>query len=175
MDGDGWGGNKSGLITPRAFDAAGGHAPFTNFVPSYQYDQDNRLVRTDLPVDTTSTNSNFNTHYYIHQQYDANGNVVWTSLPDANTDPNLVPASNKTTVQYYDTGSAYSTQDGSGTKTYFDYTADGQQDLKVPSDAFGNRDPAHSMQSLYLPAGHRHEPQDCGTMDSTYSNSVAIV
>src|SRR5260370_700111 len=66
-------GNKSALITPRAFDAAGGHAPFTNFVTSYQYDQDNRLVRTDLPVDTTSTNSNFNTHYYIHQQDDANG------------------------------------------------------------------------------------------------------
>ncbi len=162
-------GNKSALITPRAFDAAGGHAPFTNFVTSYQYDQDNRLVRTDLPVDTTSTNSNFNTHYYIHQQYDANGNVVWTSLPDANTDPNLVPASNKTTVQYYDTGSVYSTQDGSGTKTYFDYTAAGQQDLKVPSDAFGNLDPAHRMQWLYLPDGQLQERQDRGNQVITYA------
>jgi len=98
---------------------------------SYQYDQDNRLVRTDLPVDTTSTNSNFNTRYYVHQQYDANGNVVWTSLPDANTDPNLVPASKKTTVQYFDTGSVYSSQDGSGPKIYFDYSATGQQDLKA--------------------------------------------
>src|SRR5207245_7423143 len=111
-------------------------------------DQDNRLARTDLPVDTTSSNPNFSTHYYVHQHYDANGNVVWTSLPDTNTDPNLVPAVNRTTIQYYDTGSVYSIQDGNGPKTYFDYTATGQQSLKVPSDPAGNLDTAHRMQWL---------------------------
>ncbi len=162
-------GNRSQLIPPRAFDAAGGIAPFTNFVTSYQYDQDNRLVRTDLPVDSTSTNPNFNTHYYVHQQYDPNGNILWTALPDTNTDPSLVPAAKKTTMQYYDTGDIYSSQDGTGPKTYFDFTAAGQQDLKVPSDPSGNLDTAHRMQWVYLPDGQLQQRLDRGNQSITYT------
>jgi len=162
-------GNRTQLISPRAFDTAGGTAPFSNFVTSYQYDQDNRLIRTDLPVDSTSTNPNFNTHYYVHQQYDPNGNILWTALPDTNTDPNLVPATKKTTMQYYDTGDIYSSQDGTGPKTYFDFTAAGQQDLKLPSDSAGNLDTAHRMQWVYLPDGQLQQRLDRGNQSITYT------
>jgi len=162
-------GNRSQLVSPRAFDAAGGKAPFTNFVTSYQYDQDNRLVRTDLPVDTTSANPNFNTHYYVHQQYDPNGNILWTAAPDTSTDPSLVPAAKKTTLQYYDTGDIYSSQDGTGPRTYFDYTGAGTQDLKVPSDSAGNLDTAHRLQWVYLPDGQLQERQDRGNQSISYT------
>jgi YD repeat-containing protein len=43
-------GNVKRLISPRAFDAAGGQAPYTDFVESYSYDALNRVVTTKLPT-----------------------------------------------------------------------------------------------------------------------------
>jgi len=43
-------GNLKRLISPRAFDAAGGQAPYTDFVESFSYDANSRLVTTALPT-----------------------------------------------------------------------------------------------------------------------------
>jgi RHS repeat-associated protein len=43
-------GNVTRLISPRAFDAAGGQAPYTDFLESYSYDALSRLVTTTLPT-----------------------------------------------------------------------------------------------------------------------------
>jgi RHS repeat-associated protein len=42
-------GNLKRFISPRAFDAAGGQAPYTSYVESYTYDALERLVTTTLP------------------------------------------------------------------------------------------------------------------------------
>ena len=146
-------GNQTQLITPRAFDTSRGVAPFNSFATSYQYDAANRLVRIDLPVDAASSNPNFNTHYYVHRAYDANGNVLWNALPDTNSDPSLVPASKKTNLNYYDTGAIYSSQDPGNPPIRFDYTAEGRQSLRVPENGSGALDTAHVMQWLYFPDG----------------------
>jgi RHS repeat-associated protein len=162
-------GNRSSLISPRAFDVGNG-GPYTNFVTKYEYDADNRLTKTYLPVDTTSPiNLNFSTQYYVHQQYDANGNVKWTSVPVEQSDPSLVAPEKKMSVGYYDTGSIYSSKDGTGPTTYFDYTAAGQQSLKVPSDAAGNLDMAHRMQWTYFSDGQLKQRQDRGNQLISYT------
>jgi YD repeat-containing protein len=60
-------GNVKRLISPRAYDQAGGGPTFTDFVESYAYDALERLVTTTLPKASAETQA------YTHNSYDANG------------------------------------------------------------------------------------------------------
>jgi hypothetical protein len=90
-------GNVVQSISPRAYDASSDKVTFTNYVTSLHYDQLNRMVRQDLPVDGTYT-----TPYYVHRAYDFNGNLTSTSLPATQSDPTQVPAALKTASVYFD-------------------------------------------------------------------------
>jgi YD repeat-containing protein len=83
-------GNRTRLISPRAFDAGGPSGPWTQYVTDYAYDQVDQLTRTDLPKTSAETE-----RQSIHRAYDPNGNLEWTSLPVAAqtlpTSPTLRP------------------------------------------------------------------------------------
>src|SRR5205807_2647328 len=68
-------------------------------VTQYGYDNANRLTKVTLP------NAAGSTQYYVEPGYDANGNILCTSLPVA-TDQSCssVPDSSKTTMDYFDPG-----------------------------------------------------------------------
>jgi YD repeat-containing protein len=157
-------GNKKQQIGARAYDASTDKSTFTNYVTSFNYDAMNRLTRTDLPVD-----SNYTQQLYVHQQYDANGRVTWSALPDTNSDPTLVPASKKTTVQYFDTGWIYTSQDPGMPRFHFDYTAEGQQSFRAPEDSNGNLDPTHQMTWSYLPDGDLSIRSDVQGQSTTFT------
>jgi RHS repeat-associated protein len=157
-------GNKKQQIGARAFDASTDKSTFTNYVTTFNYDAMNRLTRTDLPVDGTYTQP-----LYVHKQYDANGRVIWTALPDTNSDPTLVPSSKKTTVQYFDTGWVYTSQDPGMPRFHFDYTAEGQQSFRAPEDSNGNLDPTHQMTWGYYPDGDLAARSDVQGQSTTYT------
>src|SRR5207248_2558470 len=57
------------------------------YVTNYRYDAVNQLNRLALPDDTDPNNP----RTYIHHQYDANGNVILTTLPVANEELDSPP------------------------------------------------------------------------------------
>jgi RHS repeat-associated protein len=157
-------GNRKTQITPRAYDASTDKATFNSYVTTYQYDELNRLVRTDLPTDSTYPQAQ-----YSHRAYDANGRVIWTALADTSSDPNLVPASKKTLVQYFDTGWIYASQDPGNPRVHFDYTPEGQQSFRAPEDANGNLDKSHQMTWSYFPDGDMQARSDIQGQATTYT------
>jgi YD repeat-containing protein len=162
-------GNTIAAISARAYDAAGGSGSYRRFVTSYHFDTLNRLVRTDLPVDPTSTDSRYGTQYYAHQAYDAIGNLLWTALPDTNSDPTLVPASKKSVMTYWDRAWIRTSKDPANPKVHFDYTSQGWQSLRVPETAQGQLDPALAMLRSYLPDGQLQQLTDQGGLGTGYA------
>jgi len=142
-------GNLKRLISPRAFDAAGGNPPYTDYVESYSYDALSRLVTTSLPTNASTPAA------YRHQAYDANSQTTWTSLPTTVSTPGGVTQPEKTTLSYWDTGAIYSSQDPASSKIRFDYTAEGWQASRVAEFITqpGTLDLLHAMYWEYLPDG----------------------
>jgi RHS repeat-associated protein len=145
-------GNVVQSFSPRAVDcsqvsaceATGG----TNYVTISHYDQLNRLVRQDLPVD-----GSFPTHYYVHRAYDFNGNLLSTSLAATQSDPTQVPAALKTVSAYFDPGWIASEQVGTDPRIHYDYNGKGQQTLRVPESKSGGLDFANQVFWSYQPNG----------------------
>jgi RHS repeat-associated protein len=153
-------GNLTSQVSPRGYDAA--PAPktsFSDFVTSYHYDGLNRLVRTDLPVQGTSP------HYYVHNGYDFNGNLVSSSLPVITSDPTQVAASSKTQLTYFDPGWIASSQDPGGPRVHFDYTGKGEQRLRTPESSSGTP----QIQWSYFPDGLLKERRDQQGQPVTYT------
>jgi RHS repeat-associated protein len=132
-------GNVVQTVRPRAVDCqnAGSTAcpqptGTTAYVITNHYDQLNRLVQQDLPVDATSTAVNT---YHVYSAYDFNGNLLSTSLPTSVTDPTQVPVGAKTVSAYYDTGWIASGQVGNDTPIHYDYKGTGQQTCRRPGSA----------------------------------------
>ncbi len=73
-------GNLKRLITPRAYDTAGGQAPYTDHVESYSYDALSRLVTTTLPTSPTfSTVIGNQTPYAYWRLGEASGTTMTDS------------------------------------------------------------------------------------------------
>jgi len=153
-------GNVMKSISPRAYDASSDKVTFTSFVTAYQYDAVNRLVRTDLPIDTTSSNPNFTTPYYMHRAYDAAGNVLWSSLPDTMSSPSQVPASDKTAMTYFDPGWVATSQDPGNPRVHFDYTPKGEQSTRTPENALGQLDLSKQITWSYYADGQLNQRID---------------
>jgi len=99
-------GNVLQLVSPRAYDTSpdpnkadpnGG--TFTDYVTSYSYDRDNRLIKTALP-----TSGAFPEQDFIYQKHDPDGYVSVTALPDPAGSLGAVPFTKKTTMTYFDPG-----------------------------------------------------------------------
>ncbi len=121
-------GNLARFISPRAWDEAGGEFPFEDFVTTYNYDALNRPIRTDLPDDPGDADD----PAYQHRAYDANGNLLWSSLPVQASNPANVPTEKKTTLTYFDPGWIKSSNDPGNPPIDFDYFAEGWQRLRTP-------------------------------------------
>jgi RHS repeat-associated protein len=120
-------GNLVREMSPRAWDAAGTREEgFPLYVTSYDYDVGDRLVRVKLPDDEATRQA------WVHHRYDANGNVVWTSLPVDTADPALVLEAQKTQVEYFDPGWVKQVTEPVRTWVKFDYTPRGEQASRDP-------------------------------------------
>jgi RHS repeat-associated protein len=121
-------GNRTRIISPRAYDIGGANGPYTFYVAVNDYDAANQLVRTTLPYDGRDGTE----RQYVHRSYDANGNVIWSSLPVTQPDATQVGAGAKTTMTYFDTGWIRTSDDPANPAVHFDYTATGRQSQRTP-------------------------------------------
>ena len=115
-------GNLSKVISPRAYDAANGGTP-TYYVTVNSYDALNRPTRVALPFDARDGTE----RQYVHHAYDANGNLVSTSLPVTSANPANVAATAKTQLTYLDPGWIRTSDDPANPTVHFDYSAQGWQ------------------------------------------------
>ena len=151
-------GNVTLQISPRAYDAA--PAPkinFANYVTGFHYDQLNRMVRQDLPVGPSAPD---NVPFYVHRAYDANGNLVSSSLPVATSDPSQVAPTSKTQLSYLDPGWIAISQDPGSPRIHFDYTAKGEQRTRTPEDAGSALDLSKQINWSYYADGMLQERRD---------------
>jgi RHS repeat-associated protein len=151
-------GNVSQLISPRAYDTGGPNGPYNDYVESYTYDALNRIIKTTLPKDASTTQA------YLHDAYDANGNETMVSLPTISSDPALLTTSEKTSTNYWDSGAIYSSTDPANPLIRYDYTAEGQQTSRIPESVAspGTLDLTRAMYWDYLPDGLTRALLDIG-------------
>jgi RHS repeat-associated protein len=157
-------GNRSRLISPRASDA-GGSGPYTNYVTAYNYDADNRLVRTDLPFDSRDGSE----RQYVHQAYDPNGNLLWSSLPVTSSSPADVADTARTVMTYFDPGWVRTSDDPNNPKVHFDYSAQGWQTERVPETSSGALDDSKRMTWDFYLDGQIKDRKDQGGQPSTFT------
>jgi RHS repeat-associated protein len=157
-------GNLRRLISPRAYDASADKVTFTDFVTTYSYDALERRVRTTLP-----SQGGMNVTYF-HEAYDANGNLIWTSLPTTQSTATNVAASDKTTNEYWDTDDLYSILAPAAPKIRYDYTAEGWQSARIPETAIGSGVPDYGRMVLwtYFADGKLKEQTDQAGLRDTF-------
>jgi RHS repeat-associated protein len=145
-------GNRSRLVSPRAFDAGGPSGPWTQYVTDYAYDEVDQLVRTDLPKTSSEIE-----RQSVHAAYDANGNLLWTSLPVATQNPASIAGSStaRTVMSYFDPGWIRTAKDPANPRVAFDYTAQGWQAARTPDvkAAPGTPDTSRTSRWEYFPDG----------------------
>ncbi|MEP6468151.1 MAG: DNRLRE domain-containing protein [Chloroflexota bacterium] len=158
-------GNRSRLISPRAFDAGSGGV-YTEYVAAFEYDALDRLTRTTLPDDANTTQA------YLHTAYDAVDNPVWTSLPTATATAANVSATDKTQLTFFDPGwIATSDNPDILPAVHFDYTAEGWQRSRAPERA-GQPDRIDTTEQMvweYYPDGLLRAVHDRGGHRATYA------
>jgi YD repeat-containing protein len=172
-------GNVSKVISPRGFDTkpfdplAGGASPYdaTSFyVTFYSYDAVNRKVRVELPHDARDGTE----RQYVHNAYDPNGNLAWTSLPVTSSAASSVQDTARTVMTYFDPGWIRTSDDPTNPKVVFDYTAEGWQAQRTPErkSAPGTPDVSQTMLWTYFADGQLKSRTDNGGQQSTYTYDV---
>ena len=158
-------GNRTRVISPRASDA-GGAGPYVHYVTELAYDALNRLTRTTLPFNAQDGTE----RQYIHNSYDANGNVLWTSLPVTSSSAAAVGDTARTVMTHFDPGWIRTSDEPTTPKVHFDYTALGQQAERVPElvSAPGQLDNSQRMTWEYFVDGMLSVRSDQGGQKSTY-------
>jgi YD repeat-containing protein len=130
-------GNVVQSFSPRAVDCgkltACEPSRALNYVTTNHYDQLNRLIRVDLPINSTDGIASDATQYYIHRSYDVNGNLHSVSVPTTQSDPTQVSAGALTVNSYFDPGWIASSQVGTNSLIDYDYNGKGQQTCRRPS------------------------------------------
>jgi YD repeat-containing protein len=160
-------GNRARVISPRANDAAGGTAPFTNYVTAYGYDAANRLTRIALPFDSRDGTE----RQYLHRAYDPNGNLAWASLPVTAAGAASVQDSARTLLSYFDPGWIRTSDDPANPRVRFDYTAMGLQAERTPERAGqpGVLDTSRRMSWSYFDDNQLKQRTDQGGQQATYA------
>jgi RHS repeat-associated protein len=151
-------------ISPRAWDTSSDKLTFTDFVTSYVYDEFDELVRTDLPTQGGTPGP-----FFVHNAYDANGNLTTTTLPSVSTQIAQVLPQRKTVVSYWDTGWIKNSTNGILPRAHFDYTAQGWQASRTPEDANGALDLAHRSTWQYFVDGLLQQRSDRGGQVASYN------
>lgn len=124
-------GLPSRVVSPRGWDASTDKQTFRHYVTTYAYDALNRVETVTLPTDARDA-----APYYVHRDYDANGNVRWTSLPTTAATPEAVAGDKKTTLTYFDTGWVKTSHDAGNylqnPTISYDYWPEGWQRSRTP-------------------------------------------
>jgi RHS repeat-associated protein len=163
--------NKTKTVSPRAFDAAGRpasytEATFSQFVTSHEYDPVDRMVRTVQPFSTAEPE-----RQYVHRAYDANGNILWQSFPVVTADPVQVRDSAKTTMTYFDPGWIRTTKRPTDPQEVYDYFPQGWQQVMTPDvkGKPGTPNTERQMRWDYFLDGLLKTRTDRDGNDSTYT------
>lgn len=159
-------GNRKQLISPRGVDD-GRDGTFDQYVTGYDYDAVNRLVRVSLPFDGADGAE----RQYVHRDYDANGNLAWTSSPVTSANRADVRDSAKTLVTYYDPGWVRTSKDPGTPTVRMDYVAQGWQKTKVPDQqgAPGQPDNNRRVDWTYFDDGQLSTRKEFLGQPSTYT------
>jgi RHS repeat-associated protein len=157
-------GNRTRVVSPRAFDASADKSTFTEFVTSYRYDAADQLVRIELPTSTDQPQQQ-----YVHQGYDPNGRMATTSLPVTTADPSLVGADKKTTLTLFDPGWIATSDEPGQPRLHYDYTAEGWQATRTSERAGGGLDTSRAMSWSYYLDGALKQRTDRGGQSSSYT------
>ncbi len=166
-------GNLTKSISLRAYGASADKQSFTEFVTTYHYDRVNQVVKVELPTrkdDLTTVSVNEAEQAYVHNSYDDNGNLRWTSLPTTEGNPALVTGTAKTEMTYFDPGWIKTSTDNVNPNVHFDYTAQGWQRERTPelkSDP-GNLNRDRTLTWSYYPDGLLKERIDPDGQRSTF-------
>jgi RHS repeat-associated protein len=135
-------GNVTKLITPRAYDASTDKVTFTQYVTTYEYDENDRLIRELLPTSSSDTQQ-----LYVHHAYDGDGRQIWTSLTTDQAVAANVAASEKSQFTYFDPGWLRTSKDPAEPQITFDYTAKGEQASRTRAQ--GVNDPTADKTELW--------------------------
>lgn len=164
-------GSLSRYISPRAYDSSSSQTSFTDYVTTYSYDALGRLTKTTLPADSATPQA------YAHVAYDANGNQTVITLPTTQPSLGAVQASEKTLVDYFDTGTIYSQTDPATPTIRYDYTAEGWQSARVPelTGQPGAIDMSRAMYWDYLGDGLLKQLRDLGATLTDGTNRYSYV
>lgn len=155
-------GNRTRVVSPRAWDASADKVTFTDYVTATDYDAVGQPVRVRLPKAGTEQ------QLYVHQTFDAVGRVVATTLPDPADAEAAVPASKRTSIEYFDPGWVRTSDTPAAPRVHFDYTAEGLQSSRTPEDASGNQVTSQTMAWTYYVDGKLKERKDRGGHVTTY-------
>ncbi len=157
-------GNRTRVISPRGSDT-GGAGPYTFYVTTYSYDADNRLVRIALPFDGRDGTE----RQYVHRVYDANGNMLSSSLPVTSSSATGVGTGARTVMTYFDPGWVRTSDDPTNPKVHFDYAAQGWQSERLPETKTGSLDTDRRMTWEYFVDGQLKTRKDQGGQSTTYT------
>jgi len=163
-------GNQSRIISPRAFDAAGGTGTYTNYVTSFSYDAASRLVRVTLPFDSRDGAE----RQYQHRAHDANGNLLWNSLPVTSASAGSVADTARTVLTYFDPGWIRTSDNPTDPKVRFDYSAQAWQTSRTPESKTvpGTPDESRRMIWTFFNDGQLRSRADQGGQPSIYSHDA---
>jgi len=158
-------GNRKKIRTPRAVEAADAGQP-AHYVTELGYDPLNRLTMVTLPFNGADGTE----RQYVHHSYDANGNLVWSSLPVTTSLATSVADSARTVMTYFDPGWIRTSDDPANPKVHFDHTAFGLQASRTPEKvgAPGQLDLSLRMLWTYYEDGITATRSDRGGQSSTY-------
>jgi RHS repeat-associated protein len=159
-------GNKKSDVSPRGSDA-GKTGPFNDYVTTYDYDARNQLVRMTMPFDGADNGQ----RQYVHREYDANGNLAWTSLPVTLPDRAQVRDTAKTVMTYFDPGWVRTSKESANPTVRFDYLAQGWQQVKVPDQqgAPGQPDTNRRVDWTYFDDGQVRDRKEFQGQPSVYT------
>jgi YD repeat-containing protein len=165
-------GNRSKLISPRGFDTRpnGPYDATAYYVTFFGYDAANQPTRIELPHDARDGSE----RQYVHNAYDPNGNLAWTSLPVTSSAASSVQDTARTVMTYFDPGWIRTSDDPSNPKVAFDYTAQGWQASRVPERkaAPGTSDMTQKMTWEYFADGQLKSRTDNGGQPNTFRYDV---
>jgi RHS repeat-associated protein len=158
-------GNRSRVITPRAYDASSDKVTFTNYVTRHVYDAANQLTRTDLPSTGTAD------QHYKHMAYDAVGNLVTSTQDVAQAALADVPQNKREDRSYFDpAGLVRTSDDHVNPVLHYDYDASGRQTSRTPEKKGSSElNLAERQEYRYEIDGKLRERSDSGGQKVTYT------
>ncbi len=154
-------------VSPRAWDTQPNLAAYAGkpFVTEYVHDEVNQITRVDLPASADELSAG--TRQYVHNAYDKNGRLEWTSQPVTARAAVDVADAQKTKMTFFDPGWVRTTQEGTNAKVHFEYSPEGWQTARTP-EKDGAQDAERRLTWTHTATGQIKEATDQKGQKATY-------